>query len=219
VVLVFVIFVAKTIAEDKQETLTNSVSEEDKEWLKGLLKKSQEIAMSNTLSKYNELLAMQNQQGLGLGENRNLTDLEEESNDFENSVSFKVFVSSSMGKVLLKAYVEEAKRYGGILVFNGLPDNSWVSLNKMVMEIIEDKEEVAMQIDPEEFDRFNIKMVPAFVLVKEGNWLSDLDHTGNRIVYDKVTGNISIGAALRLFAEQGELQSDAKIKLENGKND
>ena len=36
----------------------------------------------------------------------------------------------------------------------------------MIMEIVEDQEGVGIQIDPKEFDRFNIKTVPAFVLIK-----------------------------------------------------
>jgi hypothetical protein len=219
IALIFVISVAKAQAEDKQEPLTNTAKEADKEWLKGLLTKSQEIVMSNLTEKYQELLAMQKKHGVG--EDSDFGSSDEIVQDLNDSVSFKVFVSSSMGKVLLKNYVEEAKRYGGILVFNGLPDNSWVSLNKMVMEIIEGNEEVAIQIDPEEFDRFNIKTVPAFVLIKEDDWLINphSEQAENRVIYDKVTGNIGMDAALRLFAEQGELQSDATLKLENGKND
>ena len=94
-----------------------------------------------------------------------------------------------MSTELLKTYVKEARRYGGVLVFNGLPGNSWVKLNNMIMEIVEDQEGVGIQIDPEEFDRFNIKMVPAFVLIKEAEWITGTSKqmAENRVI---VTGKL-----------------------------
>jgi type-F conjugative transfer system pilin assembly protein TrbC len=76
-------------------------------------------------------------------------------------------------------------------------------------------EEIAMQIDPESFETFKIKTVPAVVLVKEEGWLFSSNHkmsSNNRetILYDKVVGNIGIRAALRLFSEQGELAEEAQ---------
>jgi len=126
-----------------------------------------------------------------------------------------------MSTELLKTYVKEAKRYGAVLVFNGLPGNSWVKLNKTVMEIVEDQEGVGIQIDPEEFDRFNIKTVPAFVLLKEDNQATYTSKKAeeDRVIYDKVTGNIGTEAALRLFVEQGELGAMARAKAENAGND
>jgi hypothetical protein len=41
----------------------------------------------------------------------------------------------------------------------------------------------------------------------------------DRVIYDKVTGNIGTEAALRLFAEQGELGAMARAKAENAGND
>ena len=126
-----------------------------------------------------------------------------------------------MSPEILKTYVRQAKRYGGVLVFNGLPGNSWVKLNKTVTEIVGDEEGVGIQIDPEEFDRFNIKTVPAFVLLKEDNRVTytSKEAEENKVIYDKVTGNIGIEAALRLFAEKGELRLEAQAKLENTGND
>ena len=108
-----------------------------------------------------------------------------------------------------------------MLVFNGLPGNSWVKLNNMIMEIVEDQEGVGIQIDPEEFDIFNIKTVPAFVLIKEADLITDISEepAEDKVIYDKVTGNIGIESALRLFAEKGELGLEAQAKLENAGNE
>ena len=219
-VVIFILFLVNTNAEAKAELLVEHVAEKDKNYFKDIAHESQAIVMSTIAEKYRELLMLRQQQD-GLAEHNSLTDLDEQGRNYRDSSTLKVFVSSSMGKELLKTYVKEARSYGGVLVFNGLPDNSWVKLNNMIMEIVEDQEGVGIQIDPEEFDRFNIKTVPAFVLIKEADWITGTSEemAEDRVIYDKVTGNIGTEAALRLFAEQGELGAMARAKAENAGND
>ena len=207
-------------AEVGEGLLAEHVAEADRDRLKGLIEKSQEIVMSAIAEKYRELLMLRQQRD-GVIENKSLTGSGGPGRDYRDSVLLKVFISSSMSFELLKTYVRQAKRYGGVLVFNGLPGNSWVKLNKTVMEIVEDQEGVGIQIDPEEFDRFNIKTVPAFVLIKEADLITGTSEemVEDRVIYDKVTGNIGTEAALRLFAEKGELSLEAQTKLENTGNE
>jgi len=220
VALIPMFLMASSRAEDRVELLAEKVAEADRDRLKGIMEKSREIVMSAIAEKYRELLMLRQQQD-GLAEHNSLTDLDEQGRNYRASSTLKVFVSSSMSTELLKTYVKEAKRYGAVLVFNGLPGNSWVKLNKTVMEMVEDQERVGIQIDPEEFDRFNIKTVPAFVLIKEADWITGTSEemVEDRVIYDKVTGNIGTEAALRLFAEQGELDAMARAKAENAGND
>jgi type-F conjugative transfer system pilin assembly protein TrbC len=219
-VLIFIFSSVNTNAEAGEELLAEKVAGADREEFKGIIEKSREIVMNAIAEKYKELLMLRQQQD-GLAEHNSLTDLDELGRKYRDSVTLKVFVSISMGTELLKTYVKEARRYGGVLVFNGLPGNSWVKLNNMIMEIVEDQEGVGIQIDPEEFERFNIKTVPAFVLIKEIDWITGTskEMAKDRVTYDKVTGNIGTEAALRLFAEQGELGAMARVKAENAGND
>ena len=220
VALIFLCLAASSKAEEKKELLAEHVAEADRDRLKGLIEKSLEIVMSAIAEKYRELLMLRQQRD-GVIENKNLTGSGGLGHNYRDLVLLKVFISSSMSPELLKTYVRQAKRYGGVLVFNGLPDNSWVKLNKTVTEIVGNEEGVGIQIDPEEFDRFNIKTVPAFVLLKEDNRVTytSKEAEENKVIYDKVTGNIGIETALRLFAEKGELSLEAQAKLENTGND
>ena len=220
VALIFLCLAASSKAEEKKELLAEHVAEADRDRLKGLIEKSREIVMSAIAEKYRELLMLRQQRD-GVIENKNLTGSGGLGHNYRDLVLLKVFISSSMSPELLKTYVRQAKRYGGVLVFNGLPDNSWVKLNKTVTEIVGNEEGVGIQIDPEEFDRFNIKTVPAFVLFKEDNRVTytSKEAEENKVIYDKVTGNIGIETALRLFAEKGELSLEAEAKLENTGND
>ena len=220
VALIFLCLAASSKAEEKKELLAEHVAEADRDRLKGLIEKSREIVMSAIAEKYRELLMLRQQRD-GVIENKNLTGSGGLGHNYRDLVLLKVFISSSMSPELLKTYVRQAKRYGGVLVFNGLSGNSWVKLNKTVTEIVGDEEGVGIQIDPEEFDRFNIKTVPAFVLLKEDNRVTytSKEAEENKVIYDKVTGNIGIEAALRLFAEKGELSLEAQTKLENTRDE
>lgn len=220
-VVIFILFLVNTNAEAKAELLVEHVAEKDKNYFKDIAHESQAIVMSAIAEKYRELLMLRGQQQDGLTEHNSLRCFDEQGRNYRDSSTLKVFVSSSIGTELLKTYVKEAKRYGAVLVFNGLPDDSWVKLHNMIMEIVEDQEGVGIQIDPEEFDRFNIKTVPAFVLIKEADRITGTSEemVEDRVIYDKVTGNIGTEAALRLFAEQGELDAMARAKAENAGND
>lgn len=220
VALIPMFLMANSNAEDGKGLLAEHVAEADRDRLKGLIEESREIVMSTIAEKYRELLMLRQQRDRVI-ENKDLTGSGVLGRDYRDLVLLKVFISSSMSFELLKTYVRQAKRYGGVLVFNGLPGNSWVKLNKTVTEIVGDEEGVGIQIDPEEFDRFNIKTVPAFVLIKEADLITGTSEelVEDKIIYDKVTGNIGTEAVLRLFAEKGELSLEAEAKLENTGND
>jgi|GEM_PF-1161864 len=141
----------------------------------------------------------------------------------QNPCILKVFVSSSMNKSLLKAYARSAKKYGAVLIFNGLPEGSFRSLSNLVFDITEDEtESFAMQIDDTAFEEYKIKAVPSFVLVKEQSiWDSDFDGNTNSGFsqstaksFDKVSGNIGIRRALEMFAKKGELSEESEEMLE-----
>ena len=218
--LIPMFLMANSNAENGEGLLAEPIAEADRDRLKGLIEKSREIVMSTIAEKYRELLMLRQQRD-GVIENKNLTGSGGLGHNYRDLVLLKVFISSSMDLKLLKTYVKEVRRYGGVLVFNGLPDNSWVKLNKTVTEIVDDEEGVGIQIDPEEFDRFKIKTVPAFVLIKEADLITGTSEepAEDKVIYDKVTGNIGIETALRLFAEKGELSLEAQTKLENAWNE
>jgi len=122
----------------------------------------------------------------------------------------QIFVSSSMPKQLLKNYAKEAYRYNGVLVFRGLPSNSFRKLTNLVMDISDEKFPAPMQIDDEAFASFGIKTVPSIVLTIPNAMFSQQTSPEK---FDKVAGNITLKAALEIFAEQGDLALGAKEML------
>jgi type-F conjugative transfer system pilin assembly protein TrbC len=198
---------AVTLAESRVRA-----SNEDQVWAQNLMQNAQMLSMKGIKQKYIELQDM-------LGEKKGNIEFEEVREDlFVPKPILRVFVSRSMNLSLLKRYVEEAKIYGAVLVFKGLPDGSWRKLSQLVTEITGGSDEgVALQIDDEAFNYFGITMVPSFVLSREDErWM---DENAQPEASDKVSGNIGIRGALRLIAAEGELADIASQMLEQAGGD
>ena len=164
--------------------------ESDLEWARGIAERDSEMVMDN----FKEII---NQPGFD-------PKLREEA--FKPRPALQIFVSSSMPKQLLKNYVLEAKRYGGVLVFIGLPGGSIHKLTDLIMEI-SSEDSSAMQIDDEAFTAFTITSVPAIVLANSAPIFEGKTASKK---HDKVAGSITIKAALELFAKNGEMASEAR---------
>ncbi len=112
--------------------------------------------------------------------------------------SLLIFVSFSMPQNLLKNYDDIARKLGAKLVIRGLKDNSFKETIQYLKNV--KTSGIMVDIDPTSFERFNVNLVPSFVL-------SD-GHS-----YDKLVGSVSIVYALEKFANNGELKIQAKDLL------
>lgn len=116
-----------------------------------------------------------------------------------------------MPKPLLQSYLREASKYGGVLVFKGLPGGSFKELTKLVLELTSEqdkRQELAsiMQIDDEAYERFEIVSVPTIVLSQT----DDYHPTKPAMIkFDKMVGNVGVKYALTEFARSGELTKQA----------
>lgn len=131
--------------------------------------------------------------------------------------NLRIFVSSSMPISMLRAYSMEAAKYGGSLVFKGLPGGSFKELIKLVMQISNEgaKGEGGfghIQIDDQVFEKFGIDSVPSIVLSKnEGEGFLSTDNEQEE--FDKVEGAIEVRLALEKFAESRDLKEVAERRL------
>ncbi len=100
-----------------------------------------------------------------------------------------IFISTSMPEVEIKAYSLEAQKYGGVLVIKGLIKESFretiLALQKMTP--------AGFVMDPQSFADLDVKAVPSIVLRR-----------GKQ--YDKISGSVTVGHALRSFGERGDLK-------------
>ena len=108
-----------------------------------------------------------------------------------------VFVSLSMPEPTLRKLLKQAARAQATLFIRGLVNNSIRTTVTRVQELI-GQAPVAIQIDPQAFDRFGIERVPSFVLVRDGTRPASCASgvCAPPQAYVKVTGDVSIDYAL-----------------------
>ncbi|WP_428425537.1 type-F conjugative transfer system pilin assembly protein TrbC [Methylibium sp.] len=111
-----------------------------------------------------------------------------------------VFISFAMPEATLSRLVDQAARTQASLVLRGLVDGSLVHTVSRVQQLIGTRK-VAVQIDPQAFDRYAITQTPSFVLVRDGTQpqpcAGGLCVPGNGFV--TASGDVSLDYALSFF--------------------
>ena len=108
-----------------------------------------------------------------------------------------VFVSLSMPEATLQRLVDQAARAKASVVIRGLVNGSIRDTAARVQGLIGQRQ-VAVQIDPQAFDRYAIDRVPSFVLVRDGTRTTACA-TGLCVPPDgfvRAAGDVSLGYAL-----------------------
>ncbi len=111
-----------------------------------------------------------------------------------------VFVSFAMPEATIKRLLDQAARAQATVVLRGLVNGSIRDTVERMQRLI-GSHKVAVQIDPQAFDRFSIIRTPSFVLVREGAATLPCA-TGMCIGKEQfalATGDVSLDYALRFF--------------------
>ena len=177
-------------------------SREDVKWATDLSNNSIDAVWQNLKEKFNEQEQLEISAGI------------QSNGDGDNKRQFSglyIFVSTSMPKPLLKNYLLEANKYGGVLVFKGLPQGSFKELTKLVIDLTGksgDLREIAadIQIDDEAYEKFKVVSVPAIVLSADSEY-----HPNQTAIFkfDKMVGNVGVKYSLEEFSRSGELATEA----------
>lgn len=206
--------IAQNISNANSELLNNikniESTDQQRDWAKELGQAGQILTREAILQKLREL-----DEQHCLKQHQNCSDKELWDKELINSAMLKIFVSSGMPGNLLRIYHQQAVKYGGTLVFKGLPNGSFKELTKLVMSISKNGEVGSMQIDDEAFDQFGINVVPAILLVKQQGYLDGCFGKSCTVTYDKITGSISVKKALEKFTINGDLSQEAERLLKN----
>jgi type-F conjugative transfer system pilin assembly protein TrbC len=187
---------------DSSTALIRQVSEEDRQWAEGLTSSSIDMMWQNLKSKF------ESQEQLEIKTDFKSNSDEERERQF---AGLYIFVSTSMPKPLLKSYLQEANKYGGVLVLKGLPQGSFKELTKFVIDLTGNNgnlQDIAanIQIDDEAYERFKVVSVPTIVLSKEDDY-----HPNQTAIFqfDKMVGNVGVKYSLEEFSKSGELKVQA----------
>ena len=185
---------------------TSQVSEEDRKWAEDLTSSSIDMMWQNLKSKFESQEQLEIKTGFE-------SDREEARE--RQFAGLYIFVSTSMPKPLLKSYLQEANKYGGVLVLKGLPQGSFKELTKFIIDLTGNNgnlQEIAanIQIDDEAYEKFKIVSVPTIVLSFDPEYHPNQSAT---FKFDKMIGNIGVKYSLEEFSKSGELAMQASRYL------
>lgn len=110
-----------------------------------------------------------------------------------------VFVSLSMDEDSLKSLSQQAALLGGTLVLRGLNKGSFQVTAQKLKDL-----SVEVIIDPPLFEAYPIKSVPTFILRTVPT-----ENAEDRVIHDRLTGNVSLEYVLEQFAQKGDTQLEA----------
>ncbi len=115
-----------------------------------------------------------------------------------------VFVSWSMPEVAIKQWMSEAGNFDASINVQGLIAEDFPkSIAKMQKFVEENNNEGGINIDPELFDKYDIKKVPAVVVRK---------YDSSDSPFDMVYGTSTIKEALKIIGEEGVEAKEQAIK-------
>ncbi len=117
-----------------------------------------------------------------------------------------VFISSSMPRNALMSLLNQSHQTGiplymrGLINKNGKPDviETQLYIGKLIQDAGLTNESVGILVDSNVFKIFNIDVVPAFVMTREP-LLQCFDDNCALPIFNKLTGNISIGEAFKIL--------------------
>jgi conjugal transfer pilus assembly protein TrbC len=118
---------------------------------------------------------------------------------------FIVFASLSMPPESLKPLIRDTTKAGGAIVFQGFPWNSMKAFQQGIAKVVEPGQETgSIGIDPRLFRAFEVKAVPAFVVVTSDFDLCD-GFACKTVTppHDRMSGNVTVRYALETFATGG----------------
>ncbi len=116
-----------------------------------------------------------------------------------------IFVSFSMPKESLKLWAEQASRVGCPLLLQGFVDNDLTKTTAKTQSLFGIEANVEISVDPEKFERFNIDVVPAVVIVEPESTHSKKAASNDNLMpnFDVIYGDTSLEEALNRIAKSG----------------
>ena len=142
-----------------------------------------------------------------------------------------VFLSLGLPEAMIAQYLDDAVRFDAALVIRGLVDDDLTRTLAVMNGLLEthskrtagpntgsqanrdNQHGVGIAIDPRAFEMFEVEQVPAIVLTETAYEHCDALGCPPPPRFDKVSGSVSVEAALALMADQGDLAEAAAARL------
>jgi type-F conjugative transfer system pilin assembly protein TrbC len=135
-------------------------------------------------------------------------------NGKKKNPSILIFISFSMPERSIEAYLRDAKKIHASVVIRGLIDNSFQKTFQRMATLVKSSGGDGVELNPIWFKRFNIKTVPAVVVVGEDSPCFQNNTCQNDRDFDVITGDITLASALRMIRDRGITKGIAQSALE-----
>lgn len=126
-----------------------------------------------------------------------------------------VAVSLSMPPEALRVLARDAHRAGARVVIRGLVDGSFKATMVKVRQVFDDRSAGGVAIDPQVFKAFNVTAAPTVIAARSKvEPCGTLGCAPTAPAFDKISGNISLDAALKVLEDEGTFgQAAARAAL------
>lgn len=116
-----------------------------------------------------------------------------------------IAVSLSMPKSSLRQLSADAEKAGAQMVVRGLVGGSWERTLDAAREVWGENATNGLVIEPQVFRAFEVERVPVFIVARDAvqPCQNGVNCISTAPAHDKISGNISLGAALEILAEKG----------------
>lgn len=137
------------------------------------------------------------------------------SEEQQDDPKLYIFVSFSMPEQSLKLWAIDAARLEAPLLLRGFVDNDLKKTTAKTMALFGADANIELSIDPEKFQKFNIKAVPAVVIAAPETAASEKEsaNDGSAPRFDVIYGDTSLEEALERIAKSGSPESQKSAKL------
>ncbi len=154
--------ISPVFAQDAKQ-LAEHIVEDSHEKMQVYLNEAEKIDLNARLKAESILKAdLTNNQNGNCGCRREHSERSNEDASARPLENILIFISFSMPKECLKNLYEESKVTGAALILRGLKNNSFKETADIIKEL-----EIVAQIDPELFEKYQIRTVPTFVLIDQ----------------------------------------------------
>ena len=124
----------------------------------------------------------------------------------KHSPSILIFVSFSMPKESLEAYLRDAKKVNAAVVIRGLYDHSFKKTIALVAQLIKQSGGNGLELNPLLFRQFAVQSVPTVVVLSQENSCLQKQQCTRAQDADVIGGNIKLEAALELIRNSGSVR-------------
>jgi conjugal transfer pilus assembly protein TrbC len=115
-----------------------------------------------------------------------------------------VAVSLSMPPGALREFARDAHRAGARVVIRGLVDGSFKATMVRIRQVFDDRSAGGVAIDPQVFKAFDVTAVPTVIAARARvEPCGTLGCIPAAPAFDKISGNISLDAALKALEDEG----------------